>query len=328
MEKEPIMKIPAAVLEALDRAETDGARLVLTGPRMDAGLYAQVDEVLEAAGGIWSSRDAAHVFQQDAATAIKELQRTGHCVTAREKVQLAQFFPTPTRVVSQLVELAAPKPGMEVLEPSAGHGAIAQALVAAGCLVDCIEREPVHAEILDRTGCARTLTVADFLAVEPRPAYDRVVMNPPFTRGADVAHVTHALGFLRSDGHLVAVMSSSVTWNAPSARFRALVAEHGGRVVALPDRAFLESGTAAGAVLVVIPARRPEGEVPLPVWTAPKPSVAPAVDEFLPPAVIARQIEADLKTALRHFAAVTRSLEQPRQDAGPVEQPRLFDATP
>lgn len=30
-----------------------------------------------------------------------------------------------------------------------------------------------------------------------------------------------------------------------------------------------------------------------------------------PPAVIARQIEADLKTALRHFAAVAKSLEEP-----------------
>lgn len=30
-----------------------------------------------------------------------------------------------------------------------------------------------------------------------------------------------------------------------------------------------------------------------------------------PPAVIARQIEADLKTALRHIAAVAKSLEEP-----------------
>lgn len=33
--------------------------------------------------------------------------------------------------------------------------------------------------------------------------------------------------------------------------------------------------------------------------------------ELPPPAVIARQIEADLKTALRHIAAVAKSLEGP-----------------
>lgn len=35
-----------------------------------------------------------------------------------------------------------------------------------------------------------------------------------------------------------------------------------------------------------------------------------------PPAVIARQIEADLKTALRHIAAVAKSLEGPPPEPG------------
>lgn len=44
-----------------------------------------------------------------------------------------------------------------------------------------------------------------------------------------------------------------------------------------------------------------------------------------PPAVIARQIEADLKTALREIAAVARSLEQPASAPDRPEDPVLFD---
>jgi hypothetical protein len=39
-----------------------------------------------------------------------------------------------------------------------------------------------------------------------------------------------------------------------------------------------------------------------------------------PPEVIARQIEADLKTALRHIAAVAKSLEGPQR---PIEDVQL-----
>lgn len=44
-----------------------------------------------------------------------------------------------------------------------------------------------------------------------------------------------------------------------------------------------------------------------------------------PPAVIARQIEADLKAALREIAAVVRSLEQPAAAIERPEETVLFD---
>jgi type I restriction-modification system DNA methylase subunit len=95
-----------------------------------------------------------------------------------------------------------------------------------------------------------------FLNQAPTPEYDRVVMNPPFAKQADIKHVMHALKFLKPDGKLVSVMSASVDFrdNKLTKEFRDLIAERGGRIEALPDGAFKESGTMVRTVIVEIPA--------------------------------------------------------------------------
>lgn len=302
------MKVAHDVLEVLDRAVIEGSRLTLSGPRLDPKLYARVDEVLRAIGGVWTSGAGAHLFAGGAEPALAELRRTGECVTGREEIQTSQFFPTPTAVVNELVRLAGVRPGMRVLEPSAGRGAIAEALFEAGCAVDCVERDPGHAQALFSKQVAQALAVCDFLKVGPRPVYDRVVMNPPFTRGADIAHVTHALGFLKEDGLLVSVVSRAVAYQAGAAEFRALVAERGGQAVALPAKSFQASGTGVNTFVVVIPAARPTNAPSL-QWPENR-SVAesPSGDDPQDPVTIAREIVADLRTALGHFEAVAQSL--------------------
>lgn len=69
------------------------------------------------------------------------------------------------------------------------------------------------------------------MKIEPTPIYDRIVMNPPFLKQADIHHVNHALKFLRPDtGLLVSVMSAGVSFrvNNLTTSFRQLVAERGG----------------------------------------------------------------------------------------------------
>jgi 16S rRNA G1207 methylase RsmC len=87
-------------------------------------------------------------------------------------------------------------------------------------------------------------------------SYDRIVANPPFADGQDIAHVTHALAFLRPGGRLVAIMSSGFTFRQDRAAlaFRDLVEERGGTVEELSADAFKVSGTGVRAVLVTIDA--------------------------------------------------------------------------
>lgn len=310
------MKIPTDVLAVLRAANTDGTRLELTGPQMDPRLYQRVNEVIEAVGGTWDKAARAHLFAGDAAEALAPVLASGQVVTLREARQAAQFFPTPAPVVARLLELADVEPGMEVLEPSAGRGAIVAGLLSLGAVVDCIEQDPDHAAMLAGV-TARSVTVRDFLAVPPQPVYDRIVMNPPFTQQADVAHVTHALRFLKPDGVLVSVMSWAATYgDGPAAGFRALVEARGGSVEALPDGAFAESLTGVSTVIVTIPATRPADVVPL-VWPV-REQPAPVEDEHRDPAEIAAEIGASLREALAIFDRLAADLAKPKALPVPV----------
>ncbi|MFJ4932368.1 methyltransferase [Streptomyces pseudovenezuelae] len=245
------MKVPTSVLEVLDRAETDGPRLVLVGT-LDRKLYLDTAKVLEAAGGKWNKKARAHLFDGDAADAIESVILTGEVVS---KKQQFGYFPTPAPVVQQLIDLAELKPGMTVLEPSAGRGAIASAVAAAGAVVDCIEIQEDHASVIFDGDYANIVLLRDFLTTEPGSGYDRVVMNPPFARQDDIRHVLHAHRFLKPGGLLVAVMSNGVTFrDTPLTReFRALLAAEGGELHPLPEGAFKESGTGVNTVIAVIP---------------------------------------------------------------------------
>lgn len=245
------MKVPTNVLEVLDRAETDGPRLVLTGT-LDRKLYTATAKVLEAAGGKWNRAARAHLFEQDAADAMEQVLLTGQVVSRRQEFG---YFPTPPAIVDQLIELAAIEPGMEVLEPSAGQGAIAAAVAAQGAVVDCVELQPENGALLTAAGYAREVLVHDFLQTSHAFHYDRIVMNPPFARQADIRHVLHAHRFVKRGGLLVSVMSNGVTFrNTPLTReFRALMDLEGGRLINLPEGAFAESGTGVNTVIAVIP---------------------------------------------------------------------------
>ncbi|WP_434598331.1 class I SAM-dependent methyltransferase [Streptomyces sp. A5-4] len=314
--KEPPMRIPTDVLAALSgRTKTDGHRLMPVGPRLTPALYQRVNEVLEAVGGRWTKTEGAHLFPVHAAEVLAPVLANGEVVPLGEKRTLAQYFPTPEPVVDQLIALAALEPGMTVLEPSASSGAIAIATAAAarGAIVNCIERDPGYATVLSDTHVARRVQFADFVTIPAEPRFDRVLMNPPFTRGTDMAHVTHALRFLKPNGLLVSVMSWTVTEQTGSTTaFRKLVEQRGGLGEALPARAFAQSGTIVDTVLVTIPATRPADARPT-VWPA-RDIPARDAEENGNPAEIAAEIVADLRKAVAAFEEVAAALLENRQE--------------
>lgn len=243
------MRVDTEVLAVLSRAQVEGSALILIG-QLDRRLYERTNKVLEAAGGKWNRKAKAHVFDRDAADAVDQIILTGEITIPQD----FGYFPTPAPVVARLIELAGIVPGMRVLEPSAGQGHIACA-VACTATVDCVELLPANAAVIEADGYASALHVGDFLAVAPAPIYDRVVMNPPFEKQADIKHVLHALQFLKPDGCLVSVMAAGVLFrdNRLTTDFRALVEARGGDIEELPDGAFKASGTQVRTVIVSIP---------------------------------------------------------------------------
>lgn len=166
------------------------------------------------------------------------------------------YFPTPPELVDRMIEAADIKPGMKVLEPSAGKGNIAdkvRAVVGEGN-VDAIEPNSDLRKILEAKG--HKLVGRDFMEERfPEDSYDRVVMNPPFENGQDVLHVYRAYDMLMPGGRLVAIMSEHPFFatDQRSEIFRQWLKNHG-TSEKLPEGSFAngERSTGVNTRLVVI----------------------------------------------------------------------------
>jgi len=250
------MRVSPEVLAVLDRATCEGRALSLLAlGQLDRKLYADTDKVLRAAGGKWSRPARAHLFDGDAAEAVEPILLTGEVISVRQELQ--QFY-TPPALARRVIEEARIAPGMMVLEPSAGLGALAAEALLAGGAVDCVELDPRNVRILCSTPYA-SVVERDFLRQGASRSWDRVVMNPPFTRGQDIRHVNHARNFLKPGGRLVAVMSAGFTFRnrGIDLEFRDDLTRIGATVERLPAGSFRSAGTDVNACLVTID--MPEG---------------------------------------------------------------------
>lgn len=210
--------------------------------------------VLVALGGAWRRKPQAFLFPDtiDVAEKVETAIATGQIMDPRA----AGFFWTSRPLAENLVTLARIEPGDRVLEPSAGQGA----------LLDVIrERHPntalwvyellsANREVLEQKGYR--IEGLNFLEA-PIQVVDAVVANPPFSRGADVDHVTRMVEWLRPGGRLAAIMSGGVDFrmDARTTAFRALVHRHGGTIVENPPGSFLAAGTGIHTVTVSLTKR-------------------------------------------------------------------------
>ena len=247
--------IDADILDVLRRSTVKGRELRLPSEKLSPQLYRRVNDVLLALGGKWVGRKIqAHVFEEEAGPVIEVALATGAFIHPKD----FGYFPTPATLVQQLIDKAEIEPGMRVLEPSAGRAAIAASLAEAAGGQDNVtvcEFLPRNVSKLQEKGFTQ-IVQGDFLAMEPEPIFDRVVMNPPFSGGADIEHVMHAARFLKPDGRLVAITSPAWTThqNRKSEAFRSFVEEVGGEVSSIERGAFKESGTDIETRMVVMEA--------------------------------------------------------------------------
>lgn len=244
------MKLDTAIVAILDRCEVRNAMLFLPG-QLDRTTYAQVNKALVAAGGKWNRSAGAHIFGEDPRDVLEAMIQTGEIVSIK---QAFGYFATTPAVLGTIMEAARISAGQIMLEPSAGCGVIARAGLSAGAQVDCVEIRHDAAVALDQAGIFRQVACDDFLTMPVRADYDRVVMNPPFAKQADLAHVRRAFDCLKPGGRLISVMASGVTerTNAASVAFRAFVEAHRGTFTALPEAAFKASGTNVRTVMVAL----------------------------------------------------------------------------
>lgn len=243
-------------LTVISTGTVEGNLFRITAGQLDRNLYAAVNEALENLGGKWSRKLRGHVFEDDPTEKIDELLLTGKTVSEK---QLYQFFETSPELAERLVKLADLGKEMCILEPSAGRGALLAAIPQDSGIephwITAVELDPKHISGLKAKGF--NVWNMDFMEFPADgtdiPAYDRVIMNPPFTRQQDIDHVMRAWWYLNDGGRLVAIMSPGFTFreNSKSVAFRELVEENG-HWIELPEGTFKDSGTMVGSVLVVL----------------------------------------------------------------------------
>lgn len=118
---------------------------------------------------------------------IKEMERA---MVGRRNDGL-DFFPTPEKVVSQMIDAADIQEGMRVLEPSAGMGHIADVLREQGIETDVAEISPDRRELLKEKGYA--VIGQDFMDMDSRTT---------FTYGDVFKDENGRLGIMRGGGSL------------------------------------------------------------------------------------------------------------------------------
>lgn len=165
-------------------------------------------------------------------------------------VSAPQLFPTPRPIAERMAELAEVAPGMRVLEPSAGTGSLLGALggrVFPGGEFVAVEINRALADRLRTEFPLTSVHAADFteLGTDQLGTFDRIVMNPPFADGADIAHILHARKFLRPGGRIVALCANGPRQQAKLAPF-AVEWEN------LPLGSFAEQGTSVNVALLIV----------------------------------------------------------------------------
>ncbi|WBH94468.1 hypothetical protein PALA16_02329 [Pseudomonas aeruginosa] len=223
------------------------------------------------------------------------------------------FFPTSTVVTEEAIDAADIQGGMDVLEPSAGMGHMADAIrEQTGVEPDVVELSGERRELLEAKGY--NLVGSDFMDVSGKQ-YDRIVMNPPFSKGRDIQHVQHAYSLLKPGGRLVAIMSEGAFFqsNKAAENFRAWLDGLGATSERLPEGSFMDPAlpvnTGVNARMVVIDKPAAE-ESP-----APQPGEQPPVQySFAGRNAVGANLHA-LSTAQQRIA-IGENAEVVRRDTG------------
>jgi len=193
----------------------------------------------------------------DRSPADKKKEELHRKIKNLQFAKIPGYFPTPRAVIEKMLEHADIQLMDHVLEPSAGSGALADAIqecIGESGIIKFGVLEVNHTlrEILEAKGHA--LVGSDFLKFETDERFDRILQNPPFEGLQDVDHVMHAHPLLKPGGRLVSIMSPGAFFNSHgrAKAFRYWFEELGGECIDLPENSFKESGTGVASKLIII----------------------------------------------------------------------------
>jgi protein-L-isoaspartate O-methyltransferase len=254
--KKKVVHIDDDIKVLLQNLRIEG-NTVYIDQQLDRDTYVSLNKALEALGGKWNRSARGHIFSGNPSDKIAEALEAGEAVDIKKTYE---FFETPVNVGVMLGGMLRIEPGMKVLEPSAGHGMIADIVrtICPDCTIHVIEIDPENRAVLKEKGYK--LVGKDFLKYRrKKPLYDRIAMNPPFSRQQDIDHVKHAWKFLKPGGRLASVMAGGTEFreNRKNTDFLEWASQQPDfEILQLPEGSFKESGTGVNTIILTI--QKPE----------------------------------------------------------------------
>ena len=238
--------------DSKQHARPDAATVAAQAEADEAALEAAISRKLDEARKRQLVSEARRPGREQAAQEAAPFEAFKGALKAGVQVAVApQLFPTPPALAARMVKLAGIEAGDRVLEPSAGTGNLAKAIRSAvpDAHLDLIEIDPRLCSILQASGfevsCCDFLEARMPVCPDSEDGHDCILMNPPFSKGQDIAHILHALKFLKPGGRLVALCANGPRQQAELRPLATTWEE-------LPDGTFADQGTNVRAALMMV----------------------------------------------------------------------------
>lgn len=241
-------------LEIIRQGTLNGKLFSLPEGQLERKLYQDVSKLLGGIGAKWSTKHKAFVFDVSEPEGLLEDLKGG---TKRNLKQEFQFFETPQDIADYMVNELLLSNGQTVWEPSAGRGALIDAVLRYGRQVGIFAHElmPDNEKILRKKYTANFYFLGnDCLKHSEQIKFDRIIANPPFSKNQDIDHIRKMYASLAEGGRIVTVASThwQFSSNKKETAFRDWLEDIEAVTMDLGHGRFKSSGTMVNSCLIII----------------------------------------------------------------------------
>lgn len=220
-------------------------------------IYAKAKAMLENAGGRWNAKKWGFDFKEDPAPLLQRLL-LGDTVNVRKETQ---FFPTPPALADRMALLLSLKPGESVLEPSAGEGALIDAVLKLDVpqtTIFYVEKSITHIRTLYEkyrdvpdVGYMNPLN-DDFLNLSDGVTFERIIANPPFANNQDITHIVRMYKALKRGGRMVTLCSGHpwISNNKIETSFVSWLTDKAAGIDTVPAGTFADTNVATRLIIL------------------------------------------------------------------------------
>ena len=239
------------VIDIIKQCSADGNILRLPKMELSREDYLAVKKAIEKYGGKWKGgKTFGFVFANRDAADVIDSMVNGVADIKKD----FQFFATPSDVADLMVAKLEIQPYEKILEPSAGNGALINAVLRlhSDITIDCYELNPLNRKVLEKMANVNVLG-DDFTKRLDNEEYDVIIANPPFSKNQDIIHLMKMWNNLRYGGRIACITSTHWMFanDAKNVEFREWIL---GKCVfqhKFPNGTFKESGTDIATILLI-----------------------------------------------------------------------------